>query len=99
MNCTRPEEIVAKIKKSNDGCEQRLSYQLDGKPYAIDYDNLFELVSPSGSGYCYKKQNNNIHFFDLSNSDLNHIMGVCAFLYCEDDPISKECGDFILVWI
>ncbi len=95
MSCSQSEEIVAKIEEA-EGLDHKLliMYELADQQYTIDYDNLYELTNPQGWGRYYKQYNNSIHFFDLSNSDLNHIMGICAFLYYEEPPISKRCADY-----
>lgn len=82
------------IDNESDNSMLQIAYEIDGQRSTLDLAKLSDLTDPQGSGYYYLEKKNCIHLYDVSHSDLNQIMGICAFLYYGEPPISSACNDY-----
>ena len=72
----------------------QIAYEIDGQRSTLDLAELSTLTDSGGWGFYHIENKKHIHFYDVSGSDLNHIMGICAFLYYREPPISPSCNDY-----
>ena len=89
-------ELIIGTFIDNEGNYSKLqiAYELDGRRSTLDLAKLSDLTDPQGSGYYCLDKKKCIHFYDVSYTDLNHIMGIYAFLYYGEPPISSSCNDY-----
>lgn len=82
------------IDQKDNNSKIQIAYEIDGQRSTLDLSKLSDLTDPQGSGYYCLDNKKCIHFYDVSYTDLNHIMGICAFLYYGEPPISSSCNDY-----
>ena len=89
------ESIIGTITKIDEPNKKvQITYEIDDKQYSLDLDKLLPLTDPQDFQLYYQQNKKYIHFYDVSNSDLNHINGVCYYLCYEKPTISKGCYDY-----
>lgn len=82
------------IDNGSDNSMLQITYEIEGQQYTLDLAKLRNLTDSDGPGYYYLENKKYLQFFDVSGSDLNHIWGVCAFLYHGKVPISIACYNY-----
>ena len=82
------------VENDSNNSKLQIAYVIDEQRSTLDLSLLSELTDPQGSGFYCLQSKKCIHFFDVSSSDLNHVMGMCAFLYYGQAPISSPCYDY-----
>lgn len=86
--------LGAFIDSEGNNSKLQIAYEIDGQQDTLDLAKLSILTDSGGCGFYHLENKKYIHFYDVSGSDLNHIMGICAFLYYREPPISQSCNDY-----